>query len=482
MTKIKHVHRHYIAAPLCALMFAASFIQITPTEAAPGVQEVEAKEEDIEKHFVLINKVNGTLFQGGEVDLEAPELALEKGSVLLSGKGLINIKVGSYDVTGLRGAFHVSRNEDAITIATITSPVLIEKDDSVVIIPERKQWSHSGDISKFTLEKDMWLGDRKFTVLPDRFLSQQLNLIAKHHKSEPYQAGEEFKLSIQERVLMAAELDEESDLLVPLLTELVKDQTFWALASVHPDYRDVVWILPEPKADRELALERVHILPQTDTATEAIRPFTYERWKIAVGDTLSRTENYSQAISNLIEITAPYVQLADENRYPERANRMRTSLQEISEKASSDLTEGAVKVLAEIAADGKVDLFEVVVEEDTIEEVSEQETEESKETKESEEIVEYSPEEVEARATKMLNAIQDFLYTVHTKLEAISPTRAEVMDIIITGPNGDRVVDFVLNVTDGSVEIVSIEGLHKDTFPFVPKLPQFVSWVMKMEW
>lgn len=133
-------HRHVLLAPAFLVMVSLMFGRATmhapvgalPSSAAAGGVSSGV---DIGNGAIMIPSADATYGVDREVDLHA-------GSVLVTSDGLATVRFSSSgSLSGWNGGFFALRDERALTVAAITTPVVVRMGSGVLLLPVGMQWS-----------------------------------------------------------------------------------------------------------------------------------------------------------------------------------------------------------------------------------------------------------------------------------------------------------------------------------------------------
>lgn len=471
-------HRHLVAAPLLAVALLVLVAQAPSDVSSKGYEEA----------------------------------LLEEGSALLSDKGLIKLTSGEYDFLGMNGAFFVSLQNEDLSVAALSSPVLVRKNSKVVLLPVGHQWrssdgsmqnvpehflkeklreasqldneeiSGADDLHLSTYNPSIFMFPEAMERQRERWAKEVVELLRIYIEQDnddkaldlldDPEFSEAFSSKSGHRVLalILADLPNGSDLEAPILSLLLEDKDIWLVASIHPAYRARTWTLASPETDDEEIRARLSALPQSDAIGEGIKEFTMRRWVQAV-----RALDDPAFAEELIFALQPLVGRAEETGFPQRARRLAAALQEVGVAFEADLSMEALKLLLELDELTKVEVEAIEIEEPSFapspfaEATGDRDG--ASEGKEEAEATTFDAAQAEARAHKILTEA-GALFTVNTRLQAVSADTVHIKSIIF----GDRLMDFDLNVRTQTIGAVQMEG---ERFPYEMKLDGFVEWAKK---
>ncbi|MDA1208651.1 MAG: hypothetical protein O2904_01310 [bacterium] len=344
MTK-KHTnssHRHFVAAPALALVIGISLFQgsyqASVSELSTGEEVIMGLSEGVVSQ--LPSGAQVTVYSGDGFD--ASGSAFLNGTALVSSDGVSHFTVGNMHIVALAGAFHVSYHSGDISIAALTTPVLVRDALHRVLVPSGLQWKgRDGNISRLSAGLVQWKADRKLDILPQRFIVRQLQNLsympsvdsadllpasrnalpasrwstlpalrmqgAQDRTQHEWQTqllgtlrsrieskdihavqsllsvsdyGEAFQSEATTNMIihLMHTLDLDSAMTMVLLTHLIVDEDIWLLSSLDPRWREVTWTLFGPDSMKESIMTRLFALPASDNAAQAASAFLIERW------------------------------------------------------------------------------------------------------------------------------------------------------------------------------------------------------------
>lgn len=505
-------HRHLVAGPLALLLLAVSlFGHVAPASLQELIQN-DSGYSTLPSH-TQVKPDEGTIFEDG---------ALVEGAILVRTEGVARLHAGRVSITGLSGAFHLTRYDNALTVSALTAPVLVLYDGAQVLIPAGWTW-RTDDIKTLKTFKDdykEWRSQRVLTRTPERFLRSQLSALSilapveddLPHSSvlpapegtsslllplaqkreweqwstqvmgtltDAIEQGDEdrarqiaedtryasaFAAPIAADVLpvLLARLEDDSSLSHALLSHLSGQGDVLTLASVHPYLRTAAWTLPLSDSNYLLSL---FALPQSDMQPEGVSDFAMGRWYQAVTERLKNAKDPLPLLESLIAELSPLVEQALSAGYPARAYRLADSLEELAEPYRSLLSSQAKSDLKKLTLIDRIDLSERQTEVSTLSVPVEVVEEDG-----------LPPEEVEQKAYADLQSV-GALFTVQTHIEAVSPQRAEVSSLIFGGTTKDVTTSFTYNVLTQEVSKLVVDDKE---YPNAIGLSKFIEWVRSL--
>ncbi len=520
-------HRHFLAAPCFLLTIAA----IALGGLGASSQEFVHWEEHPAGNVFSLTGVRGMVSLGGNIDISGEEIELREGSVLLSSDGLATLRASRFALLGLAGAFHATLQGDVLSVAAISSPVLILDGERRMLVPMGLQWR--GTVSSLpSLDAGLgpWADARSAQSLPTHFQEDQLRRIALLPEPEETLPTSRMSLPLsfwklsyllpkaQERwgerwsdgvlgvlrqriergdeegarallgdprfadalssargaqVLLSLLLraPEGSNLESSILSMLQEGhESLWLLTALHPRYRALAWTLPHPAVSEESQAALLFALPQSDILPEALLPFTLERWAQAV----SSLRDPVPFLEELVARLSPFIARLEEQGYPERARHLAQVLLFLAEPHDSSLSLEARDLLQRMETMDQVSLDPVDWE--ALQAPAEEEVVSGEEEKEvADAPQDFNAQEAEGRAYQLLREAGG-LFTIETELHALSPDVVHASSVVFASPAGERLFDLDIDVARGVVREVSVDG---EEFPYEVPLRSFAEWARK---
>lgn len=484
-----------------------------------------------DKRFTFDAGAYGVVYSGGELLEEGDHLLLSKGSALLASHGLVRIYVNGALFIVMNGAAHITQGTNSVTIAALTSPVVVLSGDQRMVVPVGMQWEFSDGIATINDGFDMWMQARKPLPLPVSFIERKLGDLSIVRQPEnilpeavPYvstdffpekqvllqvseshvqqekhekilgavrfaiEAGdsdrfEEFLAmpSVIEALatergtaviltLLSSTDASDTALRMLLLEQRITYEDIWLAASFHPEFRDIAWALPEPNVSVESQLTRSFLLPFSTLSPEVFSDFVFERFTVSLRDMLGKVGDSDAFGADVVHTHLPLIQKLEDRGYPLRARLLSNTLLELID-ALDDPSEDVKKAQQYLLQRDRINLAPLPPKKEPrpIEEVVAPEPEPEPE-------VTLSTEEVEAKAYLLLEDA-GALFTINSAISAYDGNKARVMDVLFSTETEDRAVSFTLDVVLLNVSNIEING--NTDFPYTPSFDGFVQWIRK---
>ncbi|MEK7591723.1 MAG: hypothetical protein AAB489_06005 [Patescibacteria group bacterium] len=515
-TKKDSGHRHIAVAPLFLLLLIVS-VSERHSELAGTIADVSSGIR-IQKDGTVVHVQSATVQDLGD------SLVLTEGLALVSGHARMHLKTPDADLIGLAGGFFAARHMATLTVAALTSPVLIRSDRGMVIVPVGMQWRGTpGDFVHLTAGVDAWIAPRTVTAFPAEFIERQwdsLKAVASvAEKNAPLppmrlleplalnetmlrfpeaqkRAREDFTVAILGYVRFLLEnvkdanalmvlqsekantaLSEDAVLLrfAPALLARFPDRTSVAFAlaealnrfddlslllSVHPSFRSLAWALPETGPTDEFRLLRLRAFPEADLLQDPASEIAFEKWQDAA---------------------ASYVRAASDHDAASFAAHVLESLERMRAKDLSDRADRYTQALRVIIA-GREDalpqnlqhrlerLSKTLSPVPAISLAEESSRPSAPEQKKPE--LNLTEQDIQSRAREILRA-KGVLFTIKSVVSKVGPISALISNIVLPSRNGDRMFTFELNLETLRVRNVELDG---QILPFSLSLDAFVTW------
>ncbi len=163
-------HRHFVVLPVAIALAMASATPIW--SRVPLIASLVAAEQPSTQSFA--GQGLALVEAGSDAVSTAEGLALRSGSVLAAGTAAFHMQVGRAALTGFDGAAYVSYRAPALTVAAISSPVLVHMGEGTMIVPVGRQWRTT--LSALPMRKtgwEAWTAARETQAIPATFLQEQ---------------------------------------------------------------------------------------------------------------------------------------------------------------------------------------------------------------------------------------------------------------------------------------------------------------------
>ena len=492
-----HAHRHLFVAPAFALLLLLSLsgsrnllgAMLSPSHE--GIRVIAAEGSLIDAPIAVVQETRDGY------------LILSQGSVLALGEGKVTLKTPDATVTGLGGGYFVARNSQTLTVAALTTPVLIRTTHAALLVPIGTQWR--GNPAELVLRSagiNEWAAARVVQEFPADFMKDKwtrlealsgyaadVALLPKKATSAPaplalddvirmkaarIRAQSKFELRFLGYVRMLLEGGRSADALaqlqsaegkavlkskaaqmygpallkrftsdtgvaMALLQGLQSSADIALVASMHPRTRTFAWTLMPPTLSEEDHLLRIATFPQSDLLPEAAADLAVTKWMEEVMAFMPKANE--ELRTYLSTLWTNVVLRARALDYPERTARYNATLKVVFGK-SVNIAKLAEPSALHGAAPAK------------------------------QEGPSLSNEEILMRVKNLLRQ-KGVLFTIESKIEPMAPASARISQIVIPSSSGDRMFSLELNVVTLQVKNVVLAGQR---LPHAVTLDAFSEW------
>ncbi|MBI1812477.1 hypothetical protein HY285_01685 [Candidatus Peregrinibacteria bacterium] len=524
-------HRHFVAAPLVlatislamlSSLYRSSFVHgiqafmIGPISAAMGDAALTPGGE-----------VSLLLSRGGSLAFSGDHPVLKEGTLLVRGRGRFALEAGPTVISGFAGAMHVTVHGRSLTVASLTSPALVQIGRERVLVPVHTQWKTDDASSRASIMDgwSAWALSRELLPLPDDFVADQNNAIAalpvprdELPPMNPAAAFPDVSLlrfpSAQDRSREDLAMEffsmirfriDANDLagLHELLTDpshsamlLHSSHSAWALAtlfsrttghltlaqellpdalatndasfalllSVHPDFSASVWPLLAGHASASDTALRLFAFPASDTSVTSLPAILERQWEDETRAFAAAQKEPGSFLTSFASMLLHLIDRFERQGYPERAQRYGSFLLSLTQPVLSSLPPDLQARLQQL---GKSDFSSTFL---SI----------SAAPSPAKSVPVSSTSSSVPNADELERVVHDLLqgaqagFTVKTRIQATSPDEVQVRSIVFSGARRDHVVDLTVHPSSRMVDGIIVDG-HANPFPL--SFQKFVEWV-----
>ncbi|MBI2523854.1 hypothetical protein HYW11_01385, partial [Candidatus Peregrinibacteria bacterium] len=296
-----------------------------------------------------------------------PQVASKKEEeVLVQDAGMITVHRHDLSLYGMHGAFTVSEKAGRVSVAALTTPVLVRGADVLSIVPIGFQW-RSDDRNvilplplAFQYAKLQELSDAPLSPplarwSPSLLLPGALRLPAAKQRQEDrvrqrhlltvarqIARGRSIARVVQDDATSAALVSREGYRIVPSFLAELKDSPLDRaalfpfltekeegafLALFHPSFRDQAAIFALDGLSPEVRVVYHRTLPSADLLPEALSPLAVSRWEDDVARTFAELSGPLPLFAELLDTIERVVQAQRRYGYVERAQRYTAAMQ-----------------------------------------------------------------------------------------------------------------------------------------------------------
>jgi len=491
-------HRHFVAFPI----LACTLLSVFSTEMLPIEADLTAYDgaNAQEQHVHIANGVQGLLLAHAAGSSERGIFVVRHGDIVVRSLGLGTVQYRDVRIVGWNGGYHASAQGETLTVAALTTPVVLQRGMSITLVPLRKQIRLALNAEEIPVPTPLpahYLYDQLQRLHGMELDVSQLSIIPVSRSSllnmfaffQFPAARDRTALSreatlLQELAAAVATADDArvrsllafadvqavlqredyagavAQLLAErggrdeaLLSAFLSDDERVLLGSAHPMLWDTAWLWPLPfSLSREAAALRLLLPPKVDRLETAMSPLALNRWQEDL-ETFLGSEDGSEAFrGELIAELQAYVTWCQEERLPDRCARYQGVLAAVT-------VEGEDETLISIAPPAPA--TEVSVEIPAVSDVSEHSMQSPLPIAELIALA----QEVLLRAGAMVSKATTFAHTAGDEVA--------VEGVIIASKQGDLRFDFELNPVKGEVRAVRFE--HR-TYPLALPIEAFMAW------
>ncbi|MDD5026496.1 MAG: hypothetical protein PHH13_03940 [Candidatus Peribacteraceae bacterium] len=514
-------HRHFLILPVFLFLLLISLFGASSSQNASIMRQTDPK---IERFPAVISwgvHAQAMVWSDTLVDRAGSVPRLLSGPLLVKTDGIVEMDVADLHLTGMNGGTYVTVRGGVVTVAALTTSMLATSGQRSVLIPAGLQWSGNGRIASYDAGVTQWAKSRALSAVPATFKRTQLMQLESFPTvslptgSVDFSPGRFFSFAFNGWRLPAAQqrvdrlyeeevfreltrciqegdrecvmeilhdADNEEDLSDQrgqgilasllsqisgdsvmtnmLLTALMRDDRFWLLATIHPQWRLHAWGVDHPTPSTEMRMLHLFVLPQSDVWVDALPIVILRRWEQEAADLLTLDADPRSLLNHLVSVLVPIVHTETILGYPERARILATSLTNIVVEYKELLSSTASVAVQSLSQPGD-EPFDVITHDL---EAAASSSERSMQS--------FDPERVVGLAEELLRE-SGAAFTVQTSFEALDASRVRVTKIVFSGVHGDLSYDFLLDTVQRTVSGVVVGGRP---LPNELSLQEFVRW------
>ena len=392
-------HRHLVAVPLLLLW---ALLPLTGMRGAPALASLAPLGDggvvlELSGGAHALADADGTLLH-----VDDSRNVLRAGAVLVRTEAMETVEVSDLSFTGWNGAFRVGRLGGRVSVAAVTSPILVaDASGTVLVVPPGMQWETGGSPAALSEGLRAWSLDRSPLPLPGVYVVETLRRLRDLPERD---AAPERETSVDPSLLQlpAARARSEAGAVRAVLADLlaaadagdmagflgilrgVPDPSVladadartlarvvsraaghpgmiaqilpvfatsadrWLLSAFHPDVRSWAWLQPIPSFTQEEDLLRLRLLPASDVLAEGITPRAVDRWTEGMHAAFLDAREPAGVLELFASAIHAALQKGERLGYTERTVRYATALLELTEPWEEELPQ-SVRTAAEAA-------------------------------------------------------------------------------------------------------------------------------------
>lgn len=410
-------HRHFVAAPVFAFVVATTLLSGALSSASASLVPVEA-EGIVQLPFGAVGRVSA----GSAMDDSAAIPALTEGEMLVSGEHQLLLRSSHLFLMGFRGGYHVISDGAGLTVAALTTPVLLSTGAGErFIVPADMQWRGS---ASDLFESDLSALIGALSPLPPDYLKEKVVALEalKEH---------------QQGIAVSPEANED----------------FTALSAFHPELRSGV-------RDAPTGPSFLPVLLLADRSAEPLPTELVESWKQNVTAVVQQSKDPKRALAPFLQALTRFLE-EHAARFPDRAQRYTDILTVIAERYEPIMTEELALLQGWKQKLGAPQYDPIP-----------RETE-SRDPSPEVPAAPFDPVATEAAARTILSQA-NALWTLQTTVTPLSASTAHIDGIGFPTLQGDKLFTFDIDISTSAVHTIVLDG---KVLPNTLPLAAFIEWV-----
>jgi hypothetical protein len=459
---------------------------------------------------------------------------LYDGSGLFAADGLLHVSLGNgRTVQALDGLVHLTRYDDAIVVAAISTPALVSIHEKRVLVAPGRQWRSDGSpLPSEGAGLPIWLRARETSAIPRSTLQEQVHnsallpVAAEPHvqssgglslllpSSVPLLPGARERTDnahrqdalrnlaaavdarrsdtvteqLQQGILAASlhlpdvqqalaglllQSADHADSAAPLAAALARNPDLWLLCTLHPRVSAVTGVFAEPLLTGDALLIDTLMLPGADVRSDPLGDMALRRWAERAADTLLDTADPLVLLEPFVHQMDGHIEALMAMEYPERAHALAARAIDVVSTHVRALDPASLAILDRWQRLDAVSTAPVQMQ-DIAPPVEPSESAKPGVSTAPEQLAERTvPDaEVEAKVLALL-AEAGAMFTLTTEVSITGDTTADVRKIVISTPTRDRTFSFTIDVERRTVRSVVEAGTE---YLYELPLEQFMAW------
>jgi hypothetical protein len=520
-------HRSFIVVPLFLAVCAASVHGALPLHAdVLPAATIEAGKD--RRTVALPSGAQVLVLPGGSLTQDEPRLV--KGEALFSHASLIRVQAGDLTVEGWNGAFSATVQGESVTVAALTTPVVVRDGLKRAVVPVGTQLRILSHLAPLEKGMDGWLKDRSPLPLPAFYVRERLTMLeslprpvvlpqkgildaplssvldALRLPAAQERADAERREHVLDTLVSAlhsrdseavqsllldpaiqsalqapagkaalpdiAALAVQQDMLPLFLPIALSDDSLWLLAFSHEALRDHAWVSEGVwGGDSESRLVRLFIFPRTDTLAQGSAPLAVERWQEEVSAYLKAHAKEAPALLDLLmPAWVETVRLQASLDLPERTQRYTDALDAIAAPYLSSLSAATAHSLTDARTESQ-SLSAVQLQSES----SSSAMSSARSSAPERVMGVFDTEQGKEKALEMLRAAGG-TETDQTSVSVVQGYIVHVTGMVFPSDAGDLAMEFTFDAGSRQVSAIVKDG---KVLPYSVGLDQFTAWVHK---
>jgi hypothetical protein len=511
-------HRTLVALPVFVALFAYSLHQVQQIRA-DLLQPQGVVESGKERHVAVLPSGAQLLVQPG-ASFDTASGILLKGEVVVRHASLAELNAGPYLVDGWNGAFSVTVQGEKITVAALTTPVLVRDGLQRMVIPVGAQALLPQSLPALDGGWQAWAAARATLPLPVHYVRERLLMLdglpvpalpaleevqaalpaaldALRLPAARERAGAEREHANLDALLLALQAGDTQEVQTLLLQESVQHalaaesalplmpdiatlalekhlvplflpfilahDAMRSLAYQHPALRDLAWVTDTGlKPNVEARAARLLAFPRGDLLPVAASPLAAGRWADAVTAYLQPQKENAPAVLDAVRRMAAA-------QLPERTTRYAGYLTQLAHPYRGTLSQESQELLysieqlpfhmSKVRFDAEIQEAAPAVQESAVSDGRVLG------------VIEYEGGK-DAAVQMLVDA--GGMQTAHTSVTAIHGQTVKVMGMLFRAKDGDESFEFTFDAGTRTVSDLRVDG---KLLPYSITLEQFVTWV-----
>lgn len=425
------------------------------------------------------------------------------GSALIGGKSFIAVQAGEFLLEGWNGVFGIDVSAATLTVASITTPVLVHRNGASWLVPTGMQMTvAAADKTSPKVFAD-WVKMRRPLPLPAHYLRERLpeadrlmalvsvqSLPIQESRSSPVLSAlsdalrqsdttQSDALFADARTRIALESADPEELwnmlslglkqhrYLQLLPALLHHPESFLIARFHPLLRDYALVYADGVGDTDLLLLGQMLLPRSDHRDTAVSTIIVKEWASGWQLLAARGALSTDMLDVILPLLVQDMTQLDTAGYPARARAYSAALVSGLQSLSEGLSGSALEAFDELRTLYDIPLAVVSSSADVPVEIPV--TEPSVDVPADAAVIVVAESDV-----RSILSAEGCMFTTQSTLRLRENGVYEIGNVVLGTPTGDRVISFSFDPSAGLVS-----GIEKDgqILPYSLTLEMYLEWV-----